>query len=322
MITLRSNALTARILPFGATLAGLWYRGHAASLVIGSPDASAYRGPLRYSGAIIGPVANRISGAAVDVDATLYKMEANDGANCLHSGASGLHAQEWRVTHRSVAAVSLRCDLADGANGLPGNRRFDVHYSLTDDGVLFLEMTARSDRTTVVNLAHHPYWNLGPGDTIKDHHLMVRADTYLPVDPQTLPVGDRARVANTPYDFRTFRSIPTDQKLDASVCLAQGPRRHPAPAARLSAPSGLLLEISTTEPGLQIYNGSGLKDAEIPLYDQRVLRSFSGIALEPQGWPDAPRHRDFPSIVLRAGQTYRQTTTYHIWRELDEIATV
>ncbi|ABG32618.1 galactose mutarotase [Roseobacter denitrificans] len=321
MISLRSASLTAQILPFGATLAGLWLDGHPDSLVIGSSDAEAYTDHLRYFGAVIGPIANRISGAALQIGGAAFSMEANEGSACLHSGASGLHARMWTVLRCSAAAVSLRCELPDGANGLPGNRRVEAHYELTDDGQLVLELTAQSDRATAINLAHHPYWNLGNADTIQNHHLMVYADTYLPVDQQILPTGEIAPVAQTAYDFQTLRAIPIDRTLDANLCLAKIRRARPEPAARLRGPSGVTLQIDTTEPGLQIYNGSSLHDVPISLHDQRVLRPFSGIALEPQGWPDAPHNRAFPSIVLRPGQTYRQKTIYRIWHELSEPAT-
>lgn len=322
MITLRSASLTAQILPLGATLSGLWYQGHPNSLVIGTADADAYSETLRYFGAVIGPIANRISGAALCIDGSLHKMEANEGSTCLHSGADGLHARDWTVEQRSDSAVSLRCLLPDGANGLPGNRVVEAQYSVTDDGHLVLEMTAQTDRPTAINLAHHPYWNLGPSATIKDHRLRVFADTYLPVDQHTLPTGSRAPVSGTMYDFQTLQPVPTGRTLDANLCLSEKRRDHPEPAALLCGPSGLMLGIETTEPGLQIYNGSGLADVEIPLHDQRILQPFSGIALEPQAWPDAPCHSAFPSILLHPGQTYRQETIYRIWNELNPIATV
>ncbi|AEI94308.1 aldose epimerase family protein [Roseobacter litoralis] len=322
MITLRSASLSAQVLPFGATLAGLWYNGHPHSLVIGSTDADAYAEKLRYFGALIGPIANRISGATLCIDGATCKMEPNEGSSCLHSGADGLHARDWTVVRQSPSAVSLRCFLRDGANGLPGNRTVNVDYSLTDAGHLILEMTASSDRTTAINLAHHPYWNLGNCETVKDHRLTIYADKYLPVDAHTLPTGEISPVSGTAYDFQTGRLVPTDQTLDANLCLAETRRDHPTPAARLSGPSGLMLQIDTTEPGLQVYNGSGLNDIKNSLHDQRVLQPFSGIALEPQAWPDAPRHSAFPSIILRVGETYRQKTTYRIWDELNQIATV
>lgn len=312
MIELRTDQLKASILPRGASLAGLWCGGVPHSLVLGSTEPQAYAGALAYFGAIIGPVANRIRDASILIDGRVWQMEANEGPTCLHSGAAGLHARDWQVSAQSARSVEMTCDLRHGECGLPGSRRFVARYDLEDAGLLRLTLLAKSDRTTVVNLAHHPYWNLTAAPTVAHHTLQVFGAHFLPVDARNLPRGQIAPVQGSDYDFLQKRPVPTDIGLDANICLATTPAQGLRPAAILTADAGVTLHIDTTEPGLQVYNGSGLSPVDASLHDNRRLDPFAGIALEPQRWPDAPHHRAFPSILLNPGQTYRQETTYRI----------
>lgn len=273
MIILKSRCLEAHVLPYGASLSGLWFQKRSGSLVLGSQDANAYKAALNYSGAIVGPVANRIGGGVVQIDGKPWHMDANEGQTSLHSGPHGLHARLWEVIDRSDSYAVLRCDLPAGACGLPGQRRFEARYSVNDEGELHLNLTATTDSNTLVNLAHHPYWRLGSDLTVADHKLEVMADHYLPVDANTLPTGEVAHVQGTAYDFRTPRFIPVDQTLDANYCLAHSQRSDPQTAAKLTAPDGLTLQIDTTESGLQIYNATGLTPAPIRLHKGQVLTS-------------------------------------------------
>ncbi|WP_227269454.1 aldose epimerase family protein [Roseobacter weihaiensis] len=312
MIVLQSKRLRAHVLTQGAILSGLWLAGHNHSLVLGAPEPATYSRALPYFGAVVGPVANRVGGAEVTIRCKVWQMPANEGATCLHSGPQGLHTRIWHIAEQSLRHVVLRCHLDHGAMGLPGVREITATYRITDDGVLGLTLTAISDRDTAMNLAHHPYWNLDGSPTVGGHRLQVMAETYLPVDDQTLPTGQIASVTGTSYDFRTARAVPTDLMLDACACLASARRPTLETAAILSAPPGLRLQIDTTEPGLQIYNGAGLEPAPAALHPGQRLGRCAGIALEPQGWPDALRHEGFPSILLPAGQLYEQRTEYCI----------
>ncbi|WP_300030786.1 aldose epimerase family protein [uncultured Roseobacter sp.] len=312
MIFLNTSELRAQILPRGATLAGFWFHpGARHSLVLGTPDGRGFDRELTYAGAIVGPVANRLRGASVTINGVTHGLPANDNGNTLHSGPLGLHATEWAVTEQSDDQVILQADLADGTCGLPGNRRFSASYSLLPGATLSLEITATTDRDTLINPAHHPYWCLDAGPGIPDHRLQVMAETWLPTDDATLPRGTVAPVAGSDYDFARMRPVPVDRPLDASLCLSPQQRPDPQKAAILTGPNGLTMTIDTTEPGLQIYNGSGLPEDGPALHDGRRLQPFAGLALEPQGWPDAPAHADFPSILLPAGEIYRQVTRYH-----------
>ena len=312
MIKLESKTLTAHIIPYGATLAGLWHRDTANSLVLGSPEADAYADALSYCGAIVGPVANRIARAKIDVGGSQWSMQANEGENCLHSGSSGVHAKDWRVSDLSATSVTLTLQLPHGDGGLPGNRSLIARYQVTDTSFLNLAMRVYSDADTAINLAHHPYWNLDSSATISDHLLQVHAERYLPVNAQLLPTGQIASVGGSRYDFRSPRAVPTNFALDNNFCLSEKSLKIPELAATLTGSSGVAMRIETTEPGLQVYNGSGLGAVSWPMHDSRKLQPHAGIALEPQGWPAAPHHPRFPQIWLRAGETYRQETRYHI----------
>lgn len=312
MIEIVSKSLKAHIIPYGAALAGLWHREAPYSLVLGSAEAAAYKSELAYFGAIVGPVANRVACAKISLGGSQWEMERNEGANCLHSGSGGTHDREWQVSKRSAASVTLKLDLQHGTSGLPGNRILTARYHVTDNNTLHLSLKAQSDADTVMNMAHHPYWNLDAQPTVRDHKLSVQAKHYLPVDAQRLPTGQVKPVVGTEYDFLSPRPVPTHIALDNNFCLSDDRRRAPELAAILTGSSGMTLRIETTEPGLQVYNGSGISPCSYPLNDDRTIGPHAGIALEPQGWPDAPHHPHFPQIWLDAGGIYHQETRYRL----------
>ena len=316
MLTLTSCCLTARILPLGASLAGLWHKDVPHSLVLGSPDETAYESDLMYFGSIVGPIANRIAGAQLSIGVKTYRMEANDGKNCLHSGSNGTHALTWDVEEQREDSITLRVALPDGAAGLPGNRVITACYRVTDDAELHLTLTATSDADTVMNPAHHPYWSLDGCDTVGGHELHINADEYLPVNDQVLPIGTVTPVDDTRHDFRRLAAVPIDMILDENFCLADARHTSPVHAATLIGSNGVKLDVETTEPGLQVYNGSGFTGSDCILLDDRRLIPFAGVALEPQGWPDAPNQPHFPSIALKASATYRQHTIYRLSTQL------
>ncbi|MFK7764954.1 MAG: aldose epimerase family protein [Roseobacter sp.] len=313
MIQLRSKVLRATILPYGGTLTGLWHKDAPHSLVLGSTDNLAYRNALTFFGALVGPVANRVRNATLIIEGQKCHLPENEGTTSLHSGPQGLHAQFWTIAEQSETALTLHCHLAHGSGGLPGNRDIRATYTVSDAGVLSLTVAATSDAATVMNIAHHPYWNLDGSATVDNHKLEVRATAFTPVDTATLlPTGEIASVQGTQYDFQRPRAVATQIPLDCNLCLADHRRRAPQISAILSAPAGPRLTLHTTEPGLQLYNGAGLGPVDAKMHDREDLRAHAGIALEPQGWPDAPNHPAFPSILLPANARYQQTTEYHL----------
>ncbi|MCR8826718.1 aldose epimerase family protein [Pseudosulfitobacter koreensis] len=304
-IEISNGTLRARLLAHGARLGGLWHGTDTRSVVLGWAEGS----DGTYMGALVGPVANRVTDAAIDIDGTRWQMQRNEGANCLHSGDDGLHARTWEVTEHSETAVTFSLTLQHGDCGLPGLRQISARYTLQDTS-LRLDIDAATDRTTVMNIAHHPYWNLAGDGDIRDHELLVFADTYLPIMPDKLPIGTQAPVEELGLTARAPTLLRDAAPLDHNLCLAGARSDALRTAARLTGPNGMQLTIATTEPGLQVYDGSLLTAATGRTHLGAQTGPFAAMALEPQGWPDAPHHDGFLPIVLKPAEAYRQSTIY------------
>lgn len=309
-VDIAGGGLRATVLTLGATVQDLRLAGADWPLVLGAGSVAAYEAPLLYAGAIVGPVANRIAGASAVIAGRRHVFEANEGGTTvLHSGAAGLHARLWRIESAGADQVTLGIDLADGEGGFPGNRRIRASFRLADPGDLMIELTTVTDAESPVNLAHHGYWTLdGTADT-RRHRLRIAADQYLPVDAALIPTGEVRPVAGTGFDFRAGRILGDAPPLDHNFCLATA-RRDLTEAAELVGASGIRLRLATTEPGLQVYDGRHFA----PGPDGRGPVPHAGIALEAQGWPDAPNRPDFPPAALRPGETCRQITRFRIDR--------
>lgn len=312
-LTLTGGGLTLRLLTLGATVQDLRLDGIDWPLVLGADDPAAYAGSLRYSGAIVGPVANRIAGAAARVGGRLCRFEANEGPTLLHSGTRGLHARLWQVETTGPGHAMLRCDLADGEGGFPGNRTIRAGFRLSSPATLTLELSATTDAETLMNLAHHGYWNLDGTPDAREHRLSVAAGSYLAVDAALIPDGPPRPVAGTPYDLRAGRLMSEAPPLDHNFCLATA-RRALTEVATLTGASGLRLTLETTEPGLQVYDGRHLAVPGGIGLGGRGYGRHAGIALEAQVWPDAPNRPDFPPATLRPGETYHQITRFRLDR--------
>lgn len=307
-----SDHLCAQILPCGASLVGVWHTGSARNLVLCFADLQDHARVPVFAGAIVGPVANRISGGRVTIGAKRWQMAQNDPAgHSLHSGDMGLHAQMWQVRQHTANSVTLDVTLADGACGLPGARHVTAEYRITDE-TLTLTLEATTDQPTPLNLAPHAYWNLDGKPDLGQHRLQIHASHYLPCDAENLPTGQIAAVENTAFDFQSARPVPLNPALDVNFCLSDGPRATPQAAAVLTGAAGTTLHIATTAPGVQVYNGSGLPRRPNALMGGRALAPYGAIALEPQYWPDAPRNAHFPNIMLHPGQRFQQITRYRI----------
>jgi aldose 1-epimerase len=283
-------------------------QGTAIQAVLSYSETAAYAHDTFCLGSTVGPYANRIRDGHFELDGVEYALQRNEVAtgHCLHSGDSGLHAREFELhedTDRN--AIVCRMSLADGEGGFPGNRDVVVEYQLLSDFSLGIDFHVATDRTTVVSLANHAYFNLG-GD-IDNHEIMVRADQYLPVDKSNAPTGEIRDVADSMFDLREARRIG-DTVFDHNFAFLAG-AQDPRLVASLRSPlSGLQLDLLTTQPGLQVYTGDHLDDP---------FKSRQGICLEAQGFPDAPNQPGFPSARLEAGDVYRQRTIYE-FRNLSE----
>ena len=300
-IQIGAGRLRVAVLTWGAVLHDVRLQGHRHSLVLTAPELAPYEGPMSYFGSIIGPVVNRITDARAPIDARLHQFEANqDGRHLLHSGSVGTHLKIWRIAARDQASVTLALTLPDGEGGFPGNREIEVTYRIDPPTCLTITIKATTDQTTLMNFAGHSYWNLTGADTFKGHQLQINAQRMLPTDSDGLPTGKVLPVDGTPYDFRELRAIEAaNPPLDNNFCLADqsGELRT---AARLVAPGGVAMTLETTEPGLQVYDARNT--------DEAGFAPYAGIALEAQGWPDAPNNTGFPSISVEPNQTYRQVT--------------
>ena len=294
-IDLAAGDLSVTILTYGAILQDVRLAGVTHALTLGSLWLSDYETTMPYHGAIVGPVANRIAGARAQIGGQVFRLEANEGANTLHSGVTGTHRKLWRIEALEESRLKLALDLPDGEGGFPGSRKVRAVFEAEAPAVLRLTLTAMTDAPTWVNLANHSYWCLdGPGGW-EGQRLSVDAERYLPVGTDMLPTGNVARVDGTVYDFRTQREVvPAAPPLDTCFCLAAG-RRELTPVAVLEGRGGVRLDMATTEPGLQVFDGRP---------------GYRGIALEAQGWPDAPNRPGFPSVVLGPGEVYKQVTEW------------
>lgn len=302
-LTLAEGGLRAVILTWGSVLQDLRLDGVAHGLTLGSDRLADYEGDMRHHGSLIGPVVNRLTGAMAPIDGTPHRFEANQGGrHTLHAGAAGTHLKVWDVVDRGPAHAELALDLPDGEGGFPGNRRITARWQVEGPATLRLILRATTDAPTLMNVANHSYWNLDGTPQWDGHRLWIAADRYLPTTADFTPTGEIAPVAGTEIDFREEREIAVERPpLDNCFCLsdARGPLRD---VLRLTGRSGVSMTVATTEPGIQVYDG---RNARRP-----GRAAYEGLAIEAQGWPDAPNHAGFPSIDLHPDEVYSQTTEW------------
>jgi aldose 1-epimerase len=341
--TLANGDMTVRVLTYGGIVQSLEVpdaHGEVDNVVLGFADLAGYvenNNPGPYFGALIGRYGNRIAGGTFELDGQTYQLPQNNNGNTLHGGTQGFDTKVWSATpvgDRDVAALELTLVSPDGDMGFPGTLTTTVTYSLDDDERLSVHYEATTDAPTVVNLTNHTYWNLsGEGSgTIYDHELQLNASGYTPVDAFLIPTGEIAPVAGTPFDFREPTPIGARiREDDQQLLYGQGYDHNWAldrvdngaregsdsedalePAARLHDPdSGRTLAIETTEPGIQFYSGNFL-DGTLVGTSGRIYRQSDGLALETQHFPDSPNQPQFPSTVLRPGETYDSTTVFDL----------
>ena len=299
--------------------------GASGDIVLGFEKLDGYLKGHPYFGAVIGRYGNRIAKGTFKLNGVEYKLARNNGENALHGGMKGFDKVVWAARDASAAgavALELAYTSKDGEEGYPGNLSVTVVYSLNDNNELRIDYTATTDKDTVVNLTNHSYFNLagqGEGD-ILGHELTLYADRFTPVDAGLIPTGELRPVADTPFDFRTATAIgarinSADEQLklgggyDHNFVLNSGGGVL-APAARVTEPkSGRVLEVLTTEPGIQLYTGNFL-DGTITGKNAKVYQRRYGFCLETQHFPDSPNQPSFPPTVLKPGRTYRSTTVY------------
>jgi aldose 1-epimerase len=331
LYTLRNrHGMQASIATYGGIVTSLTApdrAGRYADVVLGYDTLEGYLKASPYFGALVGRYANRIARARFTLSGITYTLAANNGANTLHGGRVGFDKVVWKVTNAAVTPegpqLTLRYLSPDGEEGYPGNLSVIATYTLTGDDALRLEYRATTDRDTVVNLSQHSYFNLRsaghPGDVL-GHMVEIRADRFTPVDEGLIPTGELRPVAGTPFDFRRPMAIgarigEADQQLrfgkgyDHNWILNSRPGELALDATVYEPESGRVLEVLSTQPGLQFYTGNFL-DGSITGKNGRVYAFRHGFCMEPQHFPDSPNHPGFPSTVLKPGETYRSTIVF------------
>ena len=324
------HGMTAAITNFGATLVSLKVPdrdGKIADVVLGYDNPADYETGKAYFGGTIGRYGNRIAHGKFTLDGVTYSVPTNDGENSLHGGVRGFNKRVWtarEVSSDAGEALELTYLSKDGEEGYPGNLKVKVVYTvLADQNALKIEYTATTDKATVTNLTNHSYFNLaGQGNgNILQHQLTLFASQFTPVDATLIPTGKLEGVRGTPFDFLQATAIGArinqdDQQLkfgkgyDHNWVLDKSSEGALSLAARAyDAQSGRILEVSTTEPGVQFYSGNFL-DGTVHGKDGKVYGYRSAFCLETQHFPDSPNHANFPSTVLKPGQTLHSTSVY------------
>ncbi|MFW6868396.1 aldose epimerase family protein [Nocardioides sp. CPCC 206347] len=306
------------LLDVGATVQRLVVTGGDGvrrDVALGLADGAAVRSSPDYVGSIVGRYANRIAGGRWILDGTGFSVPTNDRGHHLHGGPDGFHTRTWRVVEQSEDAVVLELVSPDGDAGYPGELTARARYSVSGDAVE-LELTATTTASTIVNLTSHAYLNLHGAGTIDEHRLTVPARAYTPVDDTSIPIGAHEPVDGTPFDLRrptalgaVVRSdhpqVRSARGIDHNFVVDGGGWR---PVAVLEGPATRTrMELWSDQPGLQVYTGNFLDGSALDR-EGRMLRQGDGIALEPQRHPDSPNRQagpDWPSAVLRPGETYR-----------------
>lgn len=333
-ITLKnSHGVSATILTYGATLQSLIApdrTGKPADVVLGYDDLASYVDFPNYFGVTVGRYANRIAGGRFEIDGRAHQLPLNDKTNSLHGGGKGFDKVVWKVVslkNGPTATLILSHSSPDGDSGYPGKLDATVTYSLDEAGALTIAFDAKTDKPTIVNMTNHAIFNLageGSPDGATGHLLTIPARAYTPVDERLIPTGELRPVEDTVFDFRTPRRVADgirdgrDKQIrfgrgyDHNFALDKGLTKVPELAAKLEDPqSGRVLEVLSTEPGVQFYAGNFL-DGTLVGKQGHIYRMGDGIALEPQKFPDAPNQPSFISARVDPGKPYRHVMIYRL----------
>lgn len=322
---LRADGIEADVLTYGGIIAALRVpdrTGRIANVVLGLANFADYEARSPHFGELVGRYANRIAGGRFTLDGKDYQLARNNGPNALHGGHTGFGKRVWTVAETAPHRLVLARTSPDGEEGYPGALSATVAYT-AEPGALRIDYAATTDLPTILNLTNHSYFNLageGEGDVL-GHTLCLDADHYLPVDTTLIPIGELRSVGGTAFDFRAPVPIGTriregdeqivcGQGYDHCWALRGGIAPHPRIAARALHPaSGRMLEVSTTEPGVQFYSGNQLTGSLVGP-SGRAYRQGDGFCLETQHFPDSPNQPAFPSAVLRPGERFASTTIF------------
>jgi aldose 1-epimerase len=329
IFTLTNNkGMMIKIETYGGAICEIWVpdnKGKFEDVALGYNTIEGYEKGNSYLGPLVGRYANRIGKAQFSIDGVEYKLPVNDNGNQLHGGLKGLHRRVWTaepITNKNSVAVKLTYFSKDGEEGYPGNMNIAVTYTLNDNNEIEINYFATTDKKTVINLTNHAYFNLagvGNGD-ILNHVLKINADQFTPVDETLIPHGELRKVEGTPMDFRKpttigsrinddYEQLKLGSGYDHNWVINRTNDSIVLAAEAYEPVSGRVLQVLTTEPGIQFYSGNFLNGSEIGkksiVYNHRF-----GFCLETQHFPNSPNVPEFPSVILEPGKEFHSTTIY------------
>lgn len=321
------NRVRIRIMNHGGVILSIETpdrNGQLADVVLGHDTAAEYIDETPYFGGVVARFANRIQGGCFTLDGVEYKLAQNNGPNALHGGVRGFDKMVWNAELLADQnAVRMTHVSADGEEGFPGEVKIVMTYSLTEDNELKIDYEAESSKATPFNISNHSYFNLAGHDSgyVGSQILTINADTFLPVDETCIPLGVESAVEDTPFDFRSPHSIgeridTDDEQLrltngyDHNFCLNKNEEGALSFCARAEDPvSGRVMEVSTTEPGVQFY-AANFVDGKFPGKSGCKYSPRCAFCLETQHYPDSPNRPEFPDVILRPGKLFKSQTIY------------
>ena len=321
-----SNGGGLRVLltDYGASVVSIFVKdkdGNERDVILGYDNVKSYEKEYSYFGATVGRYANRISDAKVNIDGVEYKLEANDNENSLHSGSNGFSKRFWTVKEQKADEITFEIEDADLEQGFPGNAVVDVTFKVTEENALAIIYNAKADKTTTFNMTNHSYFNLDghQSGTLEYHMLKLFADSYIPIDQTSIPSGEIAPVAGTPFDFRAYKPISAAFQKDCVQIQNAAGLDHsfavrsdaPIQAEAYSTESGIRLTCKTTQPAIHVYTANFVETPADLGKGGCAYGKRSAFCLETQNFPDAINHPNFPSPILRANTPYRQETQFH-----------
>ena len=321
-----SHHMEIRAMNYGAIIVSLRVpdrKGQVADIVLGHDTLQGYFDNSPHLGGLVGRYANRIANGSFTLDGVKYSLPKNNGPNTLHGGIKGFDQAVWQdAPLKGKTGVAFSYLSKDGEEGFPGNLKVKVTYSLTEANELVINYEATTDKPTVLNLSQHSYFNLageGTGD-ILNHEVMINADRFTPVDSTMIPTGELRPVKGTPLDFTTqtkvgariddnYEQVVLGKGYDHNFVINRKAEGLVSAARAYEPTSGRVMEISTDQPGVQFYTGNFL-DGTVTGKQGHVYKQRYGLCFETQHFPDSPNHPEFPSVVLRPGQTFHSRTIF------------
>jgi aldose 1-epimerase len=313
--------MIVKIINYGGIITNIMVpdkNGNMGDVVLGYDSISGYRQEGNpYFGCLVGRYANRIANARFTLDGKSYTLAANNDGNTLHGGTKGFDKAIWNASAEGNNSVKLIYDSKDGEEGYPGNVHAEVVYTITDNNELKIDYTATTDKPTPVNLTNHSYFNLSSGKspTILDHEVTLNADKYTIVNKKLIPTGKHPDVKGTPMDFTSPKKVgkeiaSVEGGYDHNYVLNKSGNGLSVAASVYDSVSGRIMEMSTTEPGVQFYSGNFLDGTLKNTKTGMTYGKHAGLCLEAQHFPDSPNQPSFPNTILKPGETYKQTTIY------------